>query len=66
MATKWTDGWLCRDKVPDFPIVFYPTGLVFNGQVWCRIDEECWEEDEWPYDLKPPAKGKKFYVEIQV
>ena len=67
--TKWVDGWLCRDGYGDF-VFFIPEPSLVDGdfgQEW-QSNEEVWEDNDWEatYDLAPPAKGKKFYVSIEL
>lgn len=64
--TKWTYGALCRDgrgKRNGGEIVLY--GCLLYGW-WGLIAH--WEVKEWEaqYDLKPPAPGKCFEVEIEI
>ena len=74
--TEWTNGWLCRDG-PKGGIRFFPENAPFlmrdfssDRLMWqrARCEYTFWMPAEWRklYDLAPPAKGKKFYVSIQL
>ena len=72
MMDKLTTGWLCRDKSSEtFDYVwFYGTSPPIwqsNHQVWWP-QYIYWTLKQWQetYDLKPPAPGEKFLVEIEL
>ena len=76
MATKWTDGVLARDSTDAGKVVFFASpceiSLWEDGE-WCEDSGSEPRTTEWTivqyrkrYTIKPPAKGKKFYVEIQL
>jgi len=76
--TKNITGWLCRDsKSRHGSIIFFPDETnpvpTCNNGFWDQkqLSEFHWKEwtlQRWKeeYDLKPPACGKKFRVEIEL
>lgn len=80
MAKKQVSGWLCRDNDIDGLIVFFRTlgekDIVKNRHgCWCWklscvrwTESREWTIEKWEslYALKPPVKGTKFLVEIEL
>ena len=73
---KYTDGVLARDSTDAGKVVFFasPCDLsLFEDGEWYEDSGSEPRTTEWTiakyrkwYTLKPPLKGKKFYVEIQL